>query len=183
MNYKQFQNNLCKVESEIKSRALSYGFQLVETVDNKVFIDGTETIYTNLEEARQYIKNQLVQESIIQQIKTEELSHITVADIITRHHDTRVTDTLIESYIELASSKIFTIDPVIKDIKNRNKLDEVLEGYYEFILEDSSKILISNKMLQQINNTFSNHTDIIEYMRESKDNFLNVLELINFTEE
>ena len=187
MYFKQFQNHIRNTQTgaEVLSQCSCYGSTIVETVDG-VFINNSLTDFTNLEEARQYVKNQVVQNTITEQITQElyeELSPAILADIITNHHNIRVTDTLIESYIELASSKIFTIDPVIKDIKNRNKLDEVLEGYYEFILEDGSKILISNKMLQQINNTFSNHTDIIEYMRESKDNFLNVLELINFTEE
>lgn len=167
--------------SDIKARSNCYGFTIVETVDG-IFIDGIHTDLTNLEEAKQYIKNQLVQESIVNQIRTEELSLNTVADIITRHHDIRVTDTLIESYIDLASSKIFTIDPVVRDIKNNNKLDEVLSNHYEYILEDGSKILVSNEMLQLINNTLGKHADVIEHMRESKNNFFHVLELIH-TEE
>lgn len=167
--------------SDIKAQSNCYGFAIVETVDG-IFIDGIHTDLTNLEEAKQYIKNQLVQESIVNQIRTEELSLNTVADIITRHHDIRVTDTLIESYIDLASSKIFTIDPVVRDIKTQNKLDEVLEDHYEFILEDGSKILISNETLQHINNTLGKHADVIEYMRESKDNFFHVLELIHIEE-
>lgn len=183
MKYTQFLNNLHSntTGSDIKTRSNYYGFTILETV-NGVFIDDTHTDLTNLEEAKQYIKDKLVQESIVNQIKTEELSLNTVADIITRHHDIRVTDTLIESYIDLASSKIFTIDPVVRDIKTKNKLDEVLEDHYEFILEDGSKILVSNEMLQLINNTLGKHTDVIEYMRESKDHFFHVLELIH-TEE
>jgi len=183
MKYTQFLDNIHSnmTGSDIKARSNCYGFTIVETVDS-IFIDGIHTDLTNLEEAKQYIKNQLVQESIVNQIRTEELSLNTVADIITRHHDIRVTDTLIESYIDLASSKIFTIDPVVKDIKTKNKLDEVLEDHYEFILEDGSKILVSNEMLQLINNTLGKHTDVIEHMRESKDNFFHVLELIH-TEE
>lgn len=182
MNYKQFQSNLYNTisGSELKNHTVYYGFTIVETTDN-VFINGIETVYTNLEEAKEFIQQQLTQEHITQQINQElyeDLSYTIVADIINNYHDVRVTDTLIESYKNLASSKIFTVDPVIKDIKTINKLDTVLEDHYEFILNDDSKILVSEQILQYINNILGNNTDIIEYMRESKDNFFHVLELI-----
>lgn len=182
MNYKQFQDTLYStlVGSELKTRTNFHGFTIVETAE-KVYIDGIETVYTNLEEAKEFIQQQLTQEHITQQINQElyeDLSYNIVADIINNYHDVRVTDTLIESYKNLASSKIFTVDPVIKDIKTINKLDTVLEDHYEFILNDDSKILVSEQILQYINNILGNNTDIIEYMRESKDNFFHVLELI-----
>ena len=184
MKYSQFLGNIYsnKTGSDVKSWSNYYGSTIVETVDG-VFIDDVKTDLTNLEEAKELINNQKVQELILNQITTEELSPNTIADIITRHHDTRVTDTLIESYIELASSKIFTIDPVVTEMKTKHSVGTILENHLDFILEDSSKILVSDKMLQHINNVLGEHTNIIEYMRESKDNFLHVLELINFTEE
>lgn len=183
MNYKQFQDTLYStlVGSELKTRTNFHGFTIIETAE-KVYIDGIETVYTNLEEAKEYIKQQLNQEYITQQITQElyeDLSFNIIADIITNHHDVRVTDTLIESYKNLASSKIFTTDPVVKDIKSINKIDTVLENHYEFILNDDSKILVSEQILQYINNILENHFEIIEYMRESRDNFFRVLELIN----
>lgn len=179
MYFKQFHNHIRNAQTgtEVLSQCSCYGSTIVETVDG-IFINNTPTDFTNLEEAKQHIRNQIVQQSINEQITQElyeELSPIVIADIITNHHNIRVTDTLIESYIELASSKIFTLDPVVKDIKTLNKLDVVLENHFDFILEDGSKIIISNDTLQHINNIFSNHTDIIEYMRESKENFLSVL--------
>lgn len=179
MYFKQFQNHIRNTQTgaEVLSQCSCYGSTIVETVDG-IFINNSLTDFTNLEEAKQHIRNLVVQQSINEQITQElyeELSPVVIADIITNHHNIRVTDTLIESYIELASSKIFTLDPVVKDIKTFNKLDTVLENHLDFILEDGSKIIVSNDTLQHINNTFGEHADVIEYMRESKENFLSVL--------
>ena len=172
-------------ESEVKNQIPYHGFILSETVNGNIFVDDIITDYKNLEEAKDYIKNQIIEEKLTQEITQElyeEMPYNIVADIISNHHDVRITDTLIESYKNLASSKIFTIDPVIKDIKAFNKMDTVLENHYEFFLNDDSKILVSEQIFQNINNTLGKHTDVIEFMRESKDNFFHVLELIH-TEE
>ena len=47
----------------------------------------------------------------------EELSDKTIANIIKEHHDIKVTDTLVESYKQLASSNIFSVDPVVQGIQ------------------------------------------------------------------
>ena len=99
-----------------------------------------------------------------------------VANIITKHHNVRVTDTLVESYVELASSKLFTTDPVAHDIRRFNKLDSLVEGHFDYVLDDGSTVVITEETQQRINKVFGHHQDVIEYMRESQDNFLDVLD-------
>lgn len=108
----------------------------------------------------------------------EEIPHIKVAEIIKEHHDIRVTDTLIESYVELASSNIFSVDPVVCELRRFNKLDRLIEGKINYTLNDGNVIAIDEATQEYLNKLLQNQTEIIEYMRESKDNFLNVLEQI-----
>lgn len=108
----------------------------------------------------------------------EEIPHIKVAEIIKEHHDIRVTDTLIESYVELASSNIFSVDPVVCELRKFNKLDRLVEGKINYTLNDGNVIAIDEATQEYLNKLLQNQIEIIEYMRESKENFLNVLEQI-----
>ena len=105
----------------------------------------------------------------------EELSDNTIANIIKEHHDIKVTDTLIESYKELASSHKFSVDPVVQGIRSLNKLDRLVENKLHYVLGDDSIVAISEATQERLNNLLQNQTEIIEYMRESKENFMHVL--------
>ena len=105
----------------------------------------------------------------------EELSDKTIANIIREHHDIKVTDTLVESYKELASSTIFSVDPVVHQIRSLNKLDRLVEGKLHYVLEDETIVAISETTQELLNKLLQNHTDVVEYMRESKQNFMHVL--------
>jgi hypothetical protein len=106
----------------------------------------------------------------------EEIPSSKVAEIIKEHHDVRVTDTLIESYVELAASNIFSVDPVICELRKYNKIDRLVENKIHYVLSDKTIVAISEQTQERLNNLLQNQKDIIEYMRESKDNFLYVLD-------
>lgn len=108
----------------------------------------------------------------------EEIPNNKIVQIIKEYHDVKVTDTLIESYIELASSNIFSVDPVICELRKINKLDTLVEGKLNYTLEDGSVIAINEVTQEHLNTLLHNQKEIIEYMRESKKNFLYVLEQI-----
>lgn len=108
----------------------------------------------------------------------EEIPNNKIVQIIKEHHDVKVTDTLIETYIELASSNIFSVDPVICELRKINKLDTLVEGKLNYTLNDGSVIAINESTQDYLNNLLCNQNEIIEYMRESKQNFLYVLERI-----
>ena len=108
----------------------------------------------------------------------EEIPNNKIAEIIKEYHDVKVTDTLIETYIELASSNIFSVDPVICELRKINKLDTLVEGKLNYTLDDGSVIAINEATQEYLNKLLQNQNEIIEYMRESKENFLKVLEQI-----
>jgi hypothetical protein len=148
--------------------------------DGIVLVDRKETQYSSLEEARTNIKEEHIAKQLETEVSThlyEEISTAQVANIIKEHHDVKVTDTLVESYLNLASSKMFSIDPVVQQIRSINKLDKLVEGKLHYVLEDESIVTISEQTQERLNNLLSDKTEVIEYMRESKDNFMRIVEL------
>lgn len=181
MYFNEFQKQMSKAVTghEIVSQAFVCGRLVQETVDNMILVDRKESNFLSLEEARDFIKHQKMRDELQLQIQQEQYTTISdskIADIIKEYHsNVKVTDTLIESYVELASSKLFTTDPVALDIRNLNKFDRLIESHVDFKLNDGTTIVISEDVQLHINNTFAEHLDVIEHMRESKENFLSVL--------
>ena len=60
----------------------------------------------------------------------ESISENKIAEIIKEYYNIKVTDTLIESYVELASSNLFNVDPVVYEIRKLNKVDTVIENQF-----------------------------------------------------
>lgn len=176
MQYSQFTKSLKRAGVVESTR--SY-LQLIEKLENgKVLINGLETEFNSLEEARQYIKQDYITHQLEEQASKnlyEELSDTKVAEIIKEYHDIKVTDTLIENYIQLASSNMFSVDPVVQDIRSLNKLDRLIEGKLHYVLNDDTIVTISERTQDRLNNLLQNQTEIIEYMRESKENFMHVV--------
>lgn len=162
----------------IVESARSY-LQLIEkTVEGKVLINGIVTKFDSIEEAKQYIKQDYISNQLAGNVTTEtyeEISEDKVANIIKEHHNIKVTDTLIESYVKLASSRIFSVDPVVLEIRSLNKLDRLIEGKLHYVLDDDSIVTIDERTQQRLNILLQNQTKIIEYMRESKEHFFHVL--------
>ena len=137
--------------------------------------------YKKIEEARKHARELQEKQKLAEKIVKDtyqEISENTVASIIKEHYNIKVTDTLIESYLELASSNIFSIDPVVQKIRSINKLDRLVEGKLHYVLADNSTVAISEETQDRLNKILSNQTEIIEYMRETKENFFSVLEQI-----
>jgi len=179
MQYYELKSSLRK--SNIIESVRSY-LQLIElTEEGKILINGLNTDFKTIKEARTYIKSKHesynLEETVTQEVY-EEITANRIAHIIKEYHDIKVTDTLIESYVELASSNIFTIDPVVQDIRRLNKLDVVVEGKVHYELTDGCMVAINESTQEILNNILTGQQEIIEYMRESKENFLHVLERI-----
>ena len=179
MYYGQFTKSLRA--SDVVESVRSFGHLIELKQDGSVSINGESTEHKSLDEARKYIKNKTFSEKLEVQISNEiyeEISENRIAQIIKEYHDVKVTDTLIESYIALASSKIFTIDPVVFDVRKLNKLDVVVENKIHYELNDNSVVAIDIATQETLNNLLHNQTEIVEYMRESKQNFMRVIEQI-----
>ena len=177
MYYGKFLKSIRGTAAQVRS----FGHIIEQASNGKIIIDGEKTSFTDLEEARQYVKTQQYTKTIEEQVKTELYEDIPdnkIANIIKEHHDIKVTDTLIESYIELASSKLFTVDPVVLEIRNLNKLDKLIEGKIDYKLADGTIIAINESTQDKLTELFKDEQEIIEHMRESKENFIDVLKQI-----
>lgn len=184
MNYSEFVNQLNKhsTGSDVQYQTSCCGHLVQETVDGKILVDRAQSEYTSVDQARNAIKQSRFEQQIHEQIQQEQYQQISdnkVAEIIRQHHGrVKITDTLIESYVELASSKLFTVDPIANSIRDLNHLDRLIESHVDFKLEDGSVIVISEDTQSKINNMFADHLDVIEHMRTGKQAFLDVLNQI-----
>lgn len=176
MNFQQFtkriKQDICG--TQIQEESECHGYNIILSEDGKVFVDFKETELSSIEEAKEYI-NQIVLDEELTQELYEEIPQIKIAELIKEYHEVKVTDTLIESYLELASSKLFSADPVIQGIRTMNSTDNLIEGKIDYKLDDGSTVAIDEQTNQQINNLLAEHSDIVEYMRKSKDNFMHVI--------
>jgi hypothetical protein len=183
MYYGEFSKSLANKSTgvDIVESFHYFGNLIQKTAQDKVLINNIVTEFKTIEEARTYIKTKQHSEDLEETVTKEIYEEITanrIANIIKEYHDVKVTDTLIESYLDLASSKIFTIDPVVQDIRKLNKLDIVVEKKLHYQLSDGSVVAINEATQSLLNNLLQNQKEIIEYMREDKENFLHVLERI-----
>lgn len=178
MHYTAFTKS---IKANIVESVRSYRHIIEMTGEGKVLVDGEDTAFKSLEEAKQYVKQEHLSHKLEKEVSKnlyEEISDTKVASIIKEYYDIKVTDTLIESYIKLASSNIFTVDPVVQRIRQLNKLDTIVEGKLHYVLTDDSIVAITEQTQERLNKLLADQTEIIEYMRESVSNFLHVLEQI-----
>jgi hypothetical protein len=178
MQYSQF---ISKIRSAGVAKSVSFHGHTISESNGVISIDGVASEFTELEEAKQFIKSKNLSEQIEEQVSKElyeEISETTVAALIREHHDVKVTDTLIEKYINLASSHTFTVDPVIQEIRSMNKLDRLVEGKLHYVLDDHSIVAIDEATQSKLNSILREQNEVIEYMRTSKENFLNALNQI-----
>ena len=186
MYFKQFTNKIRSsvLQKNIVEQTSLFNIQVYLTEDNKVFIGDIETEFKTLDEARSYLRQQNKLQYIEQEVSKniyEEVLENKIAAIIKEEHNIKVTDNILEHYIELASSKVFTIDPTVQAIRKLNKHDCIFENKIDYVLADGSKVVIDKDTQEYLNNILKDQKEILDYMRESKENFLHVVDLL--TEE
>ena len=144
------------------------------TQDMEVYV-GEELIVKakNLEEAREYVRSYITHKKIIEEVD----SHIPEEKIVTLikkyHNIDKITSSLVESYKDLASSNLFTLDPVITELKTIN-----IAGKYTYTLDDGSIIAISESTYDMLSEVLEDKYQIVEFMRKSKDNFMHVIKTL-----
>jgi hypothetical protein len=181
MYYSQFIRavNTAHYGSPVVEQSTYLGESIVITECGKVFVNQTEIVGLECaEEARKYIKQVKLEEELIKEIY-EDIPDIKIANLIQEHHNIKVTDTLIESYKELASSKLFSVDPVIQEMRAFNSITNELEGKIDYHLDDGSIVAIDEDTNISINNLLVNNNEIVQYMRESKQNFMHIIRELN----
>jgi hypothetical protein len=135
-------------------------------VDGDLVLMDISDIHEAYSYAKSYINNIIVLENI------DALSEETIANCIKRHHDVKITNTLIEEYQDVIESNEFVLDPVMLDI---------LEGKssfinkIEFTLEDGSNIAIDESTYNNLLNLDVDKYKLTVFMRESKENFTSVI--------
>lgn len=156
------------------------GSQIIVNSNNEYYLDGQllESKLDSLEEVQRYIElNKSASETQIKIYET--ISENKIAKIIKKHNeDIKVTTNLVESYMSLASSKVFTTDPVILEIRTCYKTTHIIENKLDFKLDDGKLIAISEETVTKIKNILNNSKDkeeILNYMRQSVENFASVV--------
>jgi hypothetical protein len=138
-------------------------------------IDGhkLEENFESLEEAKTYARRYVENQKLLEDINTT-VPEEKVANYIRQFHNVdKITDTLIESYIELASSNLFSVDPVVVAIKERSAVE--FSGKLEYQLADGNIVAINEDTQETLNNLLQDKPEIVDYMRESKNNFMRIL--------
>lgn len=182
MHYSQFSKQLKKIVSGVEIRESLHVFDNIiqRTKDNNILINNEITNFKTLSEARNYIKYTSQAKDIIDTLHksffTENISKI--ADIIKEEHNIKVTNNIIEQYIKIASDKTFSIDPVIIKIREMWGFEPTISGKLHYHLNDGSIVAIDVKSQNDINTILEHKLDVVEFMKESSDNFLKILGVI-----
>lgn len=184
-NLKQLQKTMSKSFTTFKKQVLEqsglaaslsiYGHdvQITESFDIIINGDKIKSDVNTLEEAREYAKRYIENTELLEDIDTT-IPEEKVAQFIRQYHNIeKITDTLVESYIELASSNMFTVDPVVTAIKESKTAE--FEGKLQYQLNDGSVVAINEATQEMLNNILADKNEIVEYMRESKNNFVRII--------
>lgn len=169
---KRLKESICG--TQIQEESTCCGHKIILSEDGRIFVDFKETQLTSIEEAISFINQIKFEEEIARELY-EDIPDVKIANLIKEHHDIKVTNKLIESYINLASSKVFSIDPVVTGIRSFNSVDNIDNNLIDYILGDGSTVAISESTQIALNYLLENKYELVEYMRESKDNFKHVL--------
>ena len=176
MNFQDFTKRLktSLYGASVTEEVEVHGEVITQLESGKILVNGKDTELSSIAEAKEYI-NQIKFEEELMQDLYEDIPQVKIANLIHAHHDVKVTNKLIESYVELASSKTFSIDPVIHGIRAFNSIDALVENKIDYVLNDESVVAISKETQQMLNTLLEDKYQLIEYMRESKDNFMHVI--------
>lgn len=177
MNYLQFSKTIKDNLSgaEVTEQVTFGADTIIKTVNDDILVNYKQTEFTSIEEAKQHIQEMQLQEEVIQEIY-DNIDHNVVATLIREgHHNIKVTDTLIKSYIDLAAAKLFSVDPVIQNIRSLNVIESLIENKIDYKLDDGSIVAIDEDTQDLLNALLIDKQDIVEHMRANKENFLQVV--------
>ena len=70
---------------------------------------------------------------------------------------------------------MFSVDPVIQNIRSLNVIESLIENKIDYKLDDGSIIAIDEDTQDLLNALLVDRQDIVEHMRANKENFLQVV--------
>jgi hypothetical protein len=177
MYYSQFSKFIKSSELDIQESVQFYTHIIQKTNDGNILIDNELTEFSTISEAKQYLNNTDLMHDIIIESKSEIYNNKhKIVNVIKETHDIKVTNDIVESYINLALNKEFTNDPVVYKLREMNTFDNVVNGKIHYILEDESVIAITPSTQEIINSKLKQN--VIEFMKENSNNFLKILNVI-----
>lgn len=91
------------------------------------------------------------------------------------HYDLVPDASLLESYSQELKSNRFTTDPVILDLRENQSS---LTHRFEYTLNDGNNVSITEDTQNLLNQILINNSKVINFMNESKDNFISVIQEI-----
>lgn len=166
MSLERFRNN---------SNVMNYKGHRASVIDNNLYID-SELVYEGCGDissayaySRSYIDNLVI-------IENSTVNKDNIASLISKHHDVKITNRLIEAYAELISSEQFdefTLDPVLLEIKSESSS---FSNKIEFTLRDGENVAISEETISQLSSLDVDKYRLVSFMNESKDNFMAVIQ-------
>lgn len=168
MNFSSFKKSLNQtlIGESIKIQSV-FGSDLIQIGESgQIYINYKKTDLSSIEEAKERINRESLDHSTNRQL---------VINAINSYDSSiRITEDLIDEYSRLAESNLYTIDPIIMEVKSSsvNFLNK-----YEFSLNDGSIIAIDEDTQTRLMSTINKY-EIVDYMRESKENFMRVVEQI-----
>lgn len=169
MYFNQFVSSIKEVRG-VHETTSYFGHQ-IEVTDNGTFFEGIK--FDTLDEARSYIDKQFIARELYEDVLKNQ-----VVRIISETHEIKVTNVILEKYLDLASSKVFSIDPAVQKIRDINRLDKVLGENYDYILEDNSRVIITKRLQERLNSLLEDQKDIVDHMKQSRENFFEAINLI-----
>lgn len=92
---------------------------------------------------------------------------------IEKNHSIKITNSLVESYTNILNEDTFVVDPVVLEVKDYDNL-----GKFSFKLKDGASVSLSEDTYVELCKLLSNKYEVVEFMRESVDNFKQVLKKI-----
>jgi len=177
MYYSQFSKFIKSTDLDIQESVQFYTHIIQKTNDGNILIDNELTEFSTISEAKQYLNNTDLMHDIIIESKSEIYNNKhKIVNVIKETHDIKVTNDIVESYINLALNKEFTNDPVVYKLREMNTFDNVVNGKIHYILEDESVIAITPSTQEIINSKLKQN--VIEFMKENSNNFLKILNVI-----
>lgn len=180
MNYSEFTSSAYE-ELGIQSEIECFEHTLALTTDDRILVDGVETSFKTLKEAREHIKSSSdgprqvdIREEVFRAIPQQ-----MVVDLIRKYHpETKITNKLVESYLVAAADRVLSTDYTLRDLRSLYPADTVFENHTDYKLDDGSVVMISESTQKTLNKILGKHQNIIDHMRESKENFMDVINQI-----
>lgn len=121
------------------------------------------------------LKNKLLENKVETPIVEEyEINEEALASSIKENHNIeKITNTLVENYRAIIESNSFYIDPVVQEF---SIIDS--HGKYRYTLADDNIIAITEETQDLLVRLLHNKPDIVNYMQESINNFMEILRKI-----